>query len=194
MWTLFTNPYVILGVLLAWCGSVALAFGYAWHLRSGEVEAQKQLVAQWRQKYTELVESSNTQFNALKDQTTKTIEESSKAIQELDGKLKEKDDDLQKAIRDNLGLRRTLIDRTVVRLFNSSTEVGHSSPEKGKPDQAPSTGVSAEAGSTPSTTTLADLLSVTVTNNKNHLACIKQVEELQKAYNSVYEAFQPKGD
>jgi hypothetical protein len=159
---------------------------------SGKAEIKAEFEAYKQQQESLLVAVQETnKVNALAANTRLIAEER---------KLEERDRQHQKELaRIASRLSRTQLDLDTVRLFNSSAaangpgqpfappEVGSNVPA----DEGTSTAQTPEpSGDTLTSRTLADLLAVSVENNKNHLACIAQVDAWQQFYNKLYERFE----
>lgn len=84
------------------------------------------------------------------------------------------------------------LDRDLVRLLNDSALGGR----KDQPPAGPKVEADGRTDEAPGTAqgirppTLGDLAEVTIENNKNHLACVRQVEAWQEFYTKLYERFE----
>jgi hypothetical protein len=83
------------------------------------------------------------------------------------------------------------LELSLVQLFNDSTIANETGEPFTGPDQQEDGILDENPNSDPGIATLADLIEVTLENNKNHLACIAQVKEWQLFYRDLYKEFEP---
>lgn len=136
-------------------------------------EAQVQLLVQVAESNKKDAVRANDALKA----TERTLEENHRKQQRELAAMRKKLDAVQ-------------LNADLVRLLNSSaTPDGTDQPPTGPQVKADGS-VDEDATSGAGPPTLGDLAELTITNNKNHLACIEQVNEWQKFYINLYERFE----
>lgn len=181
---LLSNKFVLYGVILAVVASVSF-IGGCQHGAAGKKEIEDEFKAY---KTAQALIVKGIQDSAKQDALTanQQLRNQERVLEENERKQKQELSKLRKK------LDAVQLDAALVRLLNESVLRGRQDESAtGPPQQAdggthegPGTGQGVRVP------TLGDLAEVTLENNKNHLACIAQVEAWQQFYLKLYDKFE----